>query len=216
MKRILFQGDSITDANRSRKEEEFYCTGHGYATLVAARISFEKPGEFEFINRGVSGDRIPNILERRNRDIINLRPDYMSILIGVNDVWHELEASDGTSAPLYESLYDCVISESLKAVPELKIAILEPFVLQNANIEGYYKEFRNGVEERAAAARRVADKYGLTFISLQAKLDEAAALSGDSAHWLRDGVHPTAAGHKLIADEWYDKFYKSVIEEDLK
>lgn len=215
MKKILFQGDSITDANRLRDEGFDFCTGHGYSTMVAAKIAFNAPGKFEFVNRGIGGDRVANLIERLNRDIINQRPDYMSILIGVNDVWAGIRFSDGTPAGLYETLYDCVIDESLKTLPDLKIAVLEPFVLKHESNEEYYEEFRSGVRARAAAAKRVAEKYNLTFIPLQAKLDAASEKTGDTSHWLRDGVHPTPAGHLLIADEWYEKFYKPVIEEDL-
>jgi len=87
---ILFQGDSITDCGRSR--EDFSEIGKGYPMLVKAQLGFENPGEFEFQNRGISGNRIVDVYARIKSDIINLKPDYMSLLIGVNDVWHELVA----------------------------------------------------------------------------------------------------------------------------
>lgn len=211
MKTILFQGDSITDAFRSRNTEDNYFTGHGYATIVMSRLMYEKPGAFSFFNRGVSGDKVVDVLARMNRDIINLKPDYMSLLIGVNDVWSDIRFGDGTSEELYEKVYELIIEESLKALPQLKIAALEPFVLRNRDNEEYYDVFRSEVEKRAAAAKRVADKFHLAFVPLQARFDEKAAESGDTSHWLRDGVHPTAAGHKLIADAWYDDFYKKEI-----
>ncbi len=213
MKTILFQGDSITDANRSADEKSIFCMGHGYATMTAAMIGCDCPGQYAFFNRGVSGDKIVNILERRNRDIINLKPDYMSILVGVNDVGMEIKDSDGTSADLYELCYDVIIGEALAALPELKIAIMEPFILRNPAQEAYYGELQSGIRARAAAAERIARKYRLTFLPLQSKFDEAAERSGDPAHWLYDGVHPTPAGHKLIAEEWYEKFYQTTIKE---
>ena len=110
MKRILFQGDSITDANRSRENEAW--KGEGYPTLITAKLGFEHPNEYEFINRGISGNRVVDLLARVKSDMINLKPDYMSILIGVNDVWHELEYSNGVSAERYEQIYTCLLYTS--------------------------------------------------------------------------------------------------------
>ena len=251
MKTILFQGDSITDANRFREEGHDFCSGHGYVTMVQALIGCDDPGKYTFFNRGIGGDKITNIIERRNRDIVHLEPDYMSILVGVNDVWAGITRNDGTSAELYELLYDSLIREVTAALPKLKIAIMEPFILRSPAQEAYYgelqsgiraraaaaeriarkyrlpfvlesrenesfyPEFRSGVCARAEAAKRIAEKYRLTFLPLQIKFDLAAKKTGDTSHWLRDGVHPTPAGHKLIAEEWYKNFYQRIIKGDL-
>ena len=215
MKTILFQGDSITDANRFREEDHDFCSGHGYVTMVQALIGCDDPGKYTFFNRGIGGDKITNIIERRNRDIVHLEPDYMSILVGVNDVWAGITRNDGTSAELYELLYDSLIREITAALPKLKIAIMEPFVLESRENESFYPEFRSGVCACAEAAKRIAEKYRLTFLPLQIKFDLAAKKTGDTSHWLRDGVHPTPAGHKLIAEEWYKNFYQRIIKGDL-
>ncbi len=212
MKTILFQGDSITDANRVRECAEHH-NGHGYPTLVSARISYQYPGKYKILNKGIGGDRVVNLLERINRDIINLTPDYMSILIGVNDVWAGIRFQDGTPADVYEEVYGLVIKETKKSLPDIKIAVLGPFVLESQSNKEYYTQFRKGVEERAAAAKRIAEKYGLTYIPLQEKFDEAAEQSGNTADWLADGVHPTSAGHELIAREWCEKFFDKIIKE---
>ncbi|MBR7040627.1 MAG: hypothetical protein IKI24_02165, partial [Clostridia bacterium] len=88
MKRIVFQGDSITDAQRNRQHDEY--PGNGYPTLIKARLGVDLPGQYECLNRGVSGDRIVDVYARMRRDIVQLKPDIVSILIGINDVWHEL------------------------------------------------------------------------------------------------------------------------------
>jgi len=90
MKKILFQGDSITDFGREKNDVQGDWLGHGYAAMVSGALGYKYPNEFEFINRGISGNRIIDVLARVKNDIINLAPDYMSILIGVNDVWHEI------------------------------------------------------------------------------------------------------------------------------
>ncbi len=205
MKRILFQGDSITDAGRSRDVE--WMMGCGYPTLVAARLGCEAPGAYECINRGVSGNRISDLVARSKVDIINLKPDVMSILIGVNDVWHEVAFGNGVHTALFETLYDVLITEVKAALPEIRILILEPFVLRGTATAEAFDSFGTEVPQRAAAARRVAEKHGLEYIPLQEKFDEACRLAPPE-FWLRDGVHPTAAGHELIARAWVEQLLK--------
>ena len=203
MKRILFQGDSITDAGRSRENDQAH--GRGYPTLVAAKLGYENPGAYEFINRGISGNRISDLVARMKVDIINLAPDVMSILIGVNDVWHELGNRNGVHTALYETLYDLLITEVKAALPDLRILILEPFVLRGPATAEHYDVFAAEVPLRAAAAKRVAEKHGLEYIPLQSFFDDACRLA-EPEYWLADGVHPTAAGHELIARAWMEQF----------
>lgn len=197
MKTFLFQGDSITDADRQRGNDSNY--GYGYPNLLAAEVLKSRPHEFNFINRGISGNRIVDVYARMKADIINLKPDYMSLLIGVNDVWHELGDKNGVSAAKFEKIYSMLVEELLEELPELKIIILEPFVLKGPATSEKWDIFRPEVEKRAEAAKRIAEKYGLVFVSLQDKFDEASS-DGDTVYWLADGVHPTAAGHALIKD----------------
>ena len=209
--KILFQGDSITDVDRVRNSEGFVelgfpqLYGNGYPLLVSARLGFECPKEYEFVNRGISGNRVIDLLGRMKVDMINLKPDVMSILIGVNDVWHEYLTGNGICAEMYEELYNLLISEVKKALPDIRIMILEPFVLRGDGTEANYDEFRSEVLLRAAAAKRVAERNHLEFIPLQEKFDEAAKIA-PANHWLGDGVHPTPAGHELIAREWIKQF----------
>lgn len=203
MKRVLFQGDSITDASRVRENEFF--PGSGYPALVAARLGFEMPGQFEFLNRGISGDRSIDLLARIKTDVINLKPDIMSVLIGVNDVWHELNFQNGVDCARYELYYDAIVRQIQEALPNIKIMILEPFLLKGTATEEKWDIFRAEVEKRAEAAKRIAEKHDLHFVPLLKKFDEAAKNSPDEA-WLRDGVHPLPAGHELIAREWIREF----------
>ena len=205
MKRILFQGDSITDAGRSRDNDRM--KGAGYPTLVAAKLGFEEPNKYEFLNRGISGNRSVDLLARIKCDIINLKPDIMSVLIGINDVWHELDHQNGVDAKSYEIIYDMLISQVKEALPDIKIMILEPFVLKGTATEEWWDTFRAETEKMAAAAKRIAEKHNLPFISLLEKFDNAA-LTAPCDCWLIDGVHPTSAGHELIAREWVKEFKK--------
>ncbi|MBQ9408898.1 MAG: SGNH/GDSL hydrolase family protein [Clostridia bacterium] len=207
MKRILFQGDSITDAHRSRDNDEF--PGSGYPNLLKAKIGLDYPNDYESLNRGVSGDRVVDIYARIRRDIIMLKPDILSILIGINDVWHELGSHNGVDAKKFEMVYDLILSEVKAALPEIKILILEPFVLCGSATENTeqlpdrYDYFRSETLLRAKAAKRVSEKHGATFVPLQDAFDEAAT-TAPARHWLMDGVHPTSAGHELIARAWLE------------
>ncbi len=202
MLRYLFQGDSITDANRVDIDEGVgSCLfGYGYPILLASEYLKSHKGKIEFINKGVSGDRIVDLYARIKDDIINLKPDIMSILIGVNDVWHELSVQNGVEAQKFEMIYSMLIEEVKEALPDIKIIILEPFVLNGSGTEMYYDTFREEVQKRGAAAQRIAEKYGLYFVPLQKEFDKASA-DGDTAYWTTDGVHPNAAGHQLIKEE---------------
>ena len=205
MKTILFQGDSITDADRSYVDDNK--RGLGYPQLVTARLGFDEPGKYAFINRGISGNRIVDVYARIKKDIINLNPSVMSILIGVNDVWHEINYQNGIETPKFELLYSMLIEEVKAACPECKIMILEPFVLRGTATEENWEGFFKGVKEKAAASKRVAEKYGLEFIPLQDDLD-ALCEKAPQPYWLWDGVHPNPAAHELIARKWMNTYEK--------
>lgn len=208
-KLILFQGDSITDSGR--KNDWGHNMGFGYATMVSGALGVTEPYAYRFINKGVSGNRIVDLYARIKKDMINLKPDYMSILIGVNDVWHEIGEQNGVDADKFEMVYCLLIEELKAALPELKIMILEPFALaasvtDPADKPERYPLFRRETELRAQAAKRVAEKYGLTFVPLQEAFDRAEADAPERGQWLWDGVHPTAAGHTLIKEAWLKAF----------
>lgn len=203
MKKVLFQGDSITDCARNREDDRFM--GRGYATNVAQSLGFDYPGEYEFVNKGISGNRIVDLYARMKIDLINLKPDYMSILIGINDVWHEIARENGVAAEKFEKIYDMLISEVLEALPNIKIMILEPYVLKGTATEENWENFYEETLKRAAAAKRIAEKYNLKFIPLQDKFDEKCKLA-PADYWVGDGVHPANPGHELIAREWMKAF----------
>lgn len=208
---ILFQGDSITDAGRDKNNPAD--SGRGYPHLVQAEMGYLEPDRYEFYNRGISGNRVVDVYARMKRDIINLKPDYMSILIGVNDVWHDFAASpNGVDVEKYEMVYDLLIGELREKLPDMKIMIMEPYVLygiataDNEDFPDKWKGFSTEVPKRAAAARRIAEKYSLKFVPLQSVLDEASKKVDRDDYWTRDGVHPTPYGHELIKREWLKAF----------
>ena len=207
MKTFVFQGDSITDAGRSRDNDIY--RGNGYPTLVAGDLGCRFPGQITFLNRGVSGDRVVDIYSRIRRDLINLSPDYLSILIGINDVWHEIGSRNGVANGKFFKVYCDIIEEVLAMCPGVKIFILEPFVLKAAATEDHWGVFDRETRMRAESAKKVAEKYGLVFVPLQDTFDALLA-EAPADYWLHDGVHPTAMGHRVIADALEKAFTETV------
>jgi lysophospholipase L1-like esterase len=196
---VLFQGDSITDGGRARNDREPnrpLALGAGYPFLVATELLRREPGTWRFFNRGVSGDRVPDLAARWDDDTIAIAPQILTILIGVNDYWHARAGRYGASAEDYENGYLALLERTRRALPDTRIYVLEPFVLPVGFVDRTWLEpFR----ERRAIARRVAERTNSTFIPLQDAFDEAAGRSSpeDVAY---DGIHPAPAGHGLIAD----------------
>lgn len=212
--KILFQGDSITDAGRSRDINRDDLVGIGYPNLVMASLGLENPGEYDFVNRGISGDRVVDLYARIKKDILNIRPDVMSILIGVNDVWHEIVDSNGVDAEKYYKVYSMLIEEIKKELPDIKIMILEPFVLKAAATTEEWNTFLSETQKRAQMAKKVAEEFELAFVPLQDGFDKLTE-KAPADYWLRDGVHPTAMGHEYIKAEWIRAF-KTLINTNMR
>ena len=201
-KTILFQGDSITDAGRSREPQSMtnQGLGTGYPMLVAARINADAPGAgYTVINRGISGNRVVDLYARWKIDALNLKPDVISILIGVNDTWHEFGAHNGVEPERFELIYRMMLEWTKKVLPEVKLVIMEPFALRTDEVVS--EDFFNDVKVLAAISRKIAGEFDAVFVPLQDKFDAAAKLAPNT-YWLFDGVHPTVAGHQLIAEAW--------------
>ncbi len=207
MKRILFQGDSITDAGRLRSEEEDGINlGFGYPSYAAAMLGCEFPGEFEFFNKGISGNKITDIYARMKRDIISLKPDYLSIMIGVNDVWHKSFGEDDVCIERFEQLYRFLIEDVKKELPNIKIMLICPFC--DSITKGFFDGFNDEILKRAALVKKLAEEYSLAFMDSQRVIDDAQKVF-PIEYWTADGVHPTIFGHKMLADEWV-KVFKTI------
>jgi len=208
-KRILFQGDSITDVGRDRNN--FYGMGNGYANFVKAALGADHPDEYEFINRGISGNRVVDLYARIKLDFINLKPDYASIYIGVNDTWHEISRENGVETAKFEKIYTMLIEEVQEACPGIKLMLIAPYVLEGSatcNIEekpDRWQRFQTDVAQKAAVTKKLAEKFNLPLIELQPVFDEACK-KAPVEYWAYDGVHPTACGHELIKRLWLETF----------
>lgn len=211
MKRIVFWGDSITDCGRNRND--LYHMGAGYANLVKADLGYRCPGEYEFMNHGISGDRIVDLYARIKAGFLNWTPDYASIYVGVNDAWHEIAYKNGIATAKFEKLYEMMLDEILEALPDIRLMLIAPFVLEGYNtcnteeIPDRLERFRVDVAEKAAVTKKMAGKYNLPLIELQPAFD-AALERAPAEYWAYDGVHPTVCGHEIIKRLWLETFEK--------
>lgn len=214
--KILFYGDSITDMGRHKNEitgeaeNPAFKMGVGYPNFIAGELDYNFPGEYEFVNRGISGNRIVDLYARIKKDVWNHNPDLLSILIGINDLWHEWDGKNGVDLERFDRMYRMLIEDTKKRLPNLKLILCEPFVLTGSATDGdeRWAHFQQ-VKDYAKAVKKIAEDYGAEFVPLQDKFDEAAAKHG-AAIYLYDGVHPAPAGAKLIATEWFKAFDKVV------
>ena len=209
--KILFLGDSITDVGRNTSSGSLVSIGQGYPCLISAKIGAQYPTAHEFINRGISGNRIVDVYARIKADCWNHNPDLVSILIGVNDVWHEFGGHNGVEADRFYNVYKMLVTDTRAALPDSrKMILMEPFVLKASATEGAWDAFRGETEKRAAAVKRIAEETDQIFLPLQAMFDEAEKRA-PASWWLGDGVHPTPAGHQLIADAWMKTFSENFL-----
>jgi lysophospholipase L1-like esterase len=199
---VLFQGDSITDCGRDRNSpapNQAGALGNGYPLLVAAAVLATKPADgLQFFNRGISGNKVPDLEQRWQRDALDFKPDVLSILIGVNDFWHKLDHGYTGTVQDYEQQYAALLDATRRALPRVRLIVLEPFVLRTGAVGArWFPEF----DQRRAAAARVAAQAKATFVPLQAVFDSRVK-STPPEYWAADGVHPTPAGHGVIAEQW--------------
>jgi len=198
---LLFQGDSITDGGRQRTGSDYnHIMGQDYAYILAAEIGSEYPERnFTFINRGISGDRVIDLAARWQKDTLDLKPELLSILVGINDTLGRGSRSETVEE--YEATYDKLLAETMAALPGTKIVLGEPFLLPVGKYKDDYAAEMVEVKKRQAAALRLAAKYHVPIVRYQEALDAACA-KAPADHWSWDGVHPTYAGHGLMAKEW--------------
>ena len=200
---ILFQGDSITDAGRDKTKEEnandANAFGRGYVYLIAAQLLADRAADnLKIYNRGISGNKVFQLAERWDKDCLQLEPDMLSILIGVNDIWHTLNGKYDGTVEKYENDYRGLLARTRRELPDVKLVICEPFVLRCGAVnEKWFPEF----DRYRAAALRIAREFKAVFVPFQSVFDEASRLA-PAPHWAADGVHPTMAGASLMARTW--------------
>lgn len=213
--KLLFFGDSITDAGKNITTPSLiYNYGVGYVRIIADRLLVENPDKYTIANRGNSGNRIVDLYARIKPDVWEEKPDVVTVLDGINDVWHEIICKNGFNVDRYEKVYRLIIEETKKELPNVKMILCEPFMLKGSatvnteEVPDKYERFSK-IYDYAKVVKRLAREYDVTFLALQEKF-ERAAMNSKVEHYLYDGVHPNVLGANLIATEWIKCFKEKV------
>lgn len=206
IKRILFQGDSITDGNRYKDPEQAWDLnhqmGHSYAFAINAYLGNRYPERgFQFMNRGISGNKVRDIRARMAVDIVGLKPDLLSVLVGVNDGPFDFNGFVGTEPAAFKDCYAGLLREAIAALPGLKLVLCEPFELLEGSTRKNAAEASRYIVGYQKAVAELASEFGASFVPLQARFSEKSRATGPQ-YWIWDGIHPTENGHGLIAEEW--------------
>jgi acyl-CoA thioesterase-1 len=195
--KVLFIGDSVTDCGRSRSANS-KDLGAGYPMFIASFVKAMYPEkDITFINRGISGNRTRDLMKRWKEDCIDLNPDWVSILIGINDTWRRYDSNDPMTVEEFESNYRSLL-ERTNTETNARLILMEPFVLPYPEDR---KQWRTDLDPKIQAVRNLAMEYKAVLIPLDGLLASAAAKSNPPV-WSEDGVHPTQKGHAFIAIEW--------------
>lgn len=203
---ILFQGDSITDAGRDKKNSkpnDPWALGQGYSFLAAAGLRHQHAAKnLQCYNRGISGNKVFQLADRWQQDCLALQPDLLSILIGVNDFWHTLSGNYDGTVEIYEKDFRALLNRTREQLPEVQLVIGEPFVVEEGTAvdESWFPDFRRYQQ----VARQIADEFDAAFIPYQQIFDQAAKEVAPT-YWTADGVHPTMAGSQLMARAWLER-----------
>lgn len=205
---ILFTGDSITDGLRYKKKSQEWDLnhqmGHSYPYIINGLLGsiFPEMG-FSFKNRGISGNRIIDVYARINTDLIDLQPDIVSVLVGVNDGPLDINGFRPTNPDKYETLYRLFLQEVRERLPKCQIVLMEPFVCQAGKLSEIdeYEPWHACVTAYGEKVRQLAEEFAAVFIPLQEEFDKRCAM-GTPEYWCWDGIHPTENGHGMIAIQW--------------
>ena len=190
--RVLFQGDSITDAGRNRLARHSLA---GYPRKTAEILEKEHPGKYSFFNRGISGNRTKNLLMRYRRHFVKMRPDVVTVMIGINDVWRKYDRNDPTSPEQYEANLVKLFT-GIKQDTGAKIIVLSPYL--TSGTDGKWNVMRGDVDIFIEVCKKVADKYADKYIYTDGPMNEANE-KYPHEQVSQDGVHPAEKGQEILA-----------------
>ena len=195
--KILFQGDSVTDAGRDRSDP--HDMGNGYPRFASAMIQDSFPDtEFEFVNLGISGNRTEHLVARLESDFIEIQPDIVSIMIGINDVWHHYAHEFvETTDEQFEKNYRFVL-DAIKSRTNARILMIQPFLLET--VDPAKQVLCEELARKQAIIKRLADEYADAYLPLDEILHQE--VDADPAEYSRDGVHPTPDGACRIGEAY--------------
>lgn len=205
---FLFQGDSITDGNRGRSKDPNHILGHGYAFSIASRAgaTFAEKANM-FYNRGISGNKITDLQQRWQTDTLDLKPDVLSILIGVNDTDSVVKQQNIVTVEKYEEVYRSLLDQTKVQLPDCLFVLCEPFIMPVGRVKDNWAAWNGDMQKRQAVVARIAKDYKTIFVPLQ-KIFNGAVSRAVADYWVWDGIHPTYSGHELITREWLKQVSK--------
>lgn len=193
---MLFQGDSITDGGRYREDPSHM--GYGYAMQAASWFHARYPEiAVRFLNRGISGNRAIDLVARWQEDCLDLHPTWISILIGINDTWRRYDSGESTPAHEFEDTYRNLLERTVTTL-NARLILCEPFVLP---VPADRENWREDLDLKIAVVRKLARAYNTLYVPFDGVFAQAATRR-EPSFWAEDGVHPTNAGHALMAQTW--------------
>jgi lysophospholipase L1-like esterase len=201
---FLFQGDSITDGKRGRSEDLNHIMGHGYVFGVASRIGADFPeAGFKFYNRGISGNKLADLEKRWQTDTMDLKPDVLSVLIGINDV---AAVAENQPVLMDASTFEIALRKLLQQVkmanPDVLMVLGIPFVYPvGSKRKENWDLWKRETAAREAKVRILAAEFNAVIVDYPAMFEKAMKRATPE-YWVWDGIHPTICGHELMAREW--------------
>ncbi len=205
---FLFQGDSITDGNRTRNTDWNHVMGHGYQFIIASKLWYELPKRgLHFYNRGVSGNKITDLELRWQEDTLDLSPDVLSILIGINDTSAFLNGDENFSAQNYQKDYRALLERTKQESPNVQLILCEPFVLPVGRVKEKWEAYSTEIKLRQQVVKKISEDFDAVFIPFQDAFNKALS-KAPAEYWIWDGIHPMPAGHELMAREWLKEVTK--------
>jgi lysophospholipase L1-like esterase len=207
---VLFQGDSITDGNRTRNNDWNHVMGHGFAYIAASRLWCDFPERnLHFFNRGVSGNKITDLAARWQTDAVDLQPDVISILVGINDIAAYINGNKDFSADNYEKNYRELLEKTKQALPHVQLILCNPFMLPLGRVIDNLTQYQTELSLRSSIVEKLSIEFDAIHIPFQTIFDKAIEKIAAN-YWIWDGIHPMPAGHELMAREWLHVVGKKV------
>jgi lysophospholipase L1-like esterase len=202
--KILFQGDSVTDGNRGRSNDWNHVMGHGYAYTIAGKLWHDFPEKgLYFYNRGVSGDQVTDLANRWQSDTIELVPDWLSILVGINDTEAYIKGNASLTAESFERNYRKLLSETREKLPATRLVLGEPFILPVGRVKDKWVLYESEIIKRQQIVKKLSEEFGALFVPYQFAFTKALE-KAPADYWIWDGIHPMPAGHELMARLWLE------------
>lgn len=207
---FLFQGDSITDGNRTRNNDWNHVMGHGYQYIIASKLWYDFPKKnFHFFNRGISGNKVTDLTARWQKDALDIKPDVLSILIGINDTSTFIYGNKDFSAEQYESGYRSLLQQTKQQLPNVQLVLCEPFILSVGKLKDKWDDYSREVAKRQEIVKRLSEEHSAVFVGFQNAFNKALS-KAPGEYWIWDGIHPMPAGHELMAREWIKQVSKKI------